>query len=134
MRHIHTSIVSRHLTARYNNKIRAHLHHTFVALKRYYPVSFVAPLPIPDKINHPSSNHTYTKSMPKHTHHHYAHFVTPTYTTHMISSTTPTYAPHCLPWICGQTLPDGWTEKLAGGSQAGGSDSPPPTSKRQGSG
>ena len=29
--------------------------------------------------------------------------VTPTHTTHSISSTAHTYAPRCHPWICGQT-------------------------------
>ena len=83
-----------------------------------------------EQTNLPSSNHTYTKSTPKHIHHHYAPSVTSTHTTHIISSTAPTYAPHCRPWICG-TDPAGvtallarWTEKLAGGPQAGTSDSP----------
>ena len=56
--------------------------------------------------NLPSSNHTYTKSTPKHIHHHYTPSVTSTHTTHTISSTAPTYAPHCHPWICGQTPPE----------------------------
>ena len=43
MRHIHTSIVSRHLAT--TTKYCAHLHHTLSALKRYFPVSLVAPLP-----------------------------------------------------------------------------------------
>ena len=83
MRHIHTSIVSRHLATRGNNKILRtpppHLH---------------------------SSNHTYTKSTPKHIHHYYAPSVTSTHTTHIISSTAPTYAPHCHPCIWGQTPPE----------------------------
>ena len=54
----------------------------------------------------PSSNHTYTKSTPNHIHHHYAPSVTPTHMTHTISSSATTYAPHCHPWICGQTLLD----------------------------
>ena len=38
MRHIHTSIVSRHLGTRGINIIlRAHLHHTLATLKRYLP-------------------------------------------------------------------------------------------------
>ena len=81
----------------------AHLHHTLAALKRYFPASLVAPLPSSEQTNLPSSNHTYTKSTPKHIHHHYAPSVTSTHTTHIISSTAPTYAPHCRPWICGQT-------------------------------
>ena len=36
IRHIHTSIVSRHLATRGNKKYCAHLHHTLAALKRYY--------------------------------------------------------------------------------------------------
>ena len=56
------------------------------------------------KIYHPSSsNHTNRQSTPNHIHHHYAPFVTLTYTTHVIFSTAPTYAPHCHPWICVQT-------------------------------
>ena len=42
----------------------------------------------------------------KHIHHQYAPSVTSTHTTHIISSTAPTYAPHCRPWICGQTPPE----------------------------
>ena len=103
MRHIHTSIVSRHLATRGNNKI---LHHTLAALKRYFPASLVAPLPSSEQTNLPSSNHTYTKSMSRHIHHHYSPSVTSTHTTHIISSTAPTYALHCRPWICGQTPPE----------------------------
>ena len=84
----------------------AHLHRTLAALKRYSPASLVAPLPSSEQTNLPSSNHTYTKSTPKHIHHHYAPSVTSTHTTHIISSTAPTYAPHCRPWICGQTPPE----------------------------
>ena len=49
----------------------AHLH-ILAALKRYFPASLVAPLPNSEQINHPISNHTYTKSTPKHIHHHYS--------------------------------------------------------------
>ena len=71
-------------------KYCAHLHHTLAALKRDFPDSLVAPLPNSEQTNLPSSNHTYTKSMPKHIHHHYAPSVTSTHTTHIISSTAPT--------------------------------------------
>ena len=104
MRHIHTSIVSRHLATRGNNKYCAQLHHTLSALKRYFPASPVAPLPNSEQINQPFSNHIYTKWTPNHIHHHYAPSVT--HTTHIISSTAPTYAPHFHPWICGQTPPE----------------------------
>ena len=52
----------------------------------------VTPFPNSIQTNLPSSNHTYTKSMPKHIHHHYACSIT---STHTMSLTTPTYAPHC---------------------------------------
>ena len=106
MRHTHTSIVSRHLATRGNKKYCAHLHHTLAAMKRDFPASLVAPLPSSEQTNLPSSNHTYTKSTPKHIHHHYAPSVASTHTTHIISSTAPTYAPHCHPWICGQIPPE----------------------------
>ena len=77
MPHINTSIVSRYLATKYY----AH---------------FVAPLPNSQQINHSSSNHSYTKSRPKHTHHHYAPSVTLTHMTHIISSSAPTYAPYSL--------------------------------------
>ena len=86
-------------------KYCAHLHHTLAALKRDFPASLVVPLPNSEQTNLPSSNHTYTKSTPKHTHLHYAPSVTSTHTAHIISSTAPTYAPHCHHWICGQTQP-----------------------------
>ena len=94
MRHIHTSIVSRHLATRGNIKI---LRTPPPRTSRYFPASLVAPLPSSEQTNLPSSNHTYTKSTPKHIHHHYAPSVTSTHTTHIISSTAPTYAPHCHP-------------------------------------
>ena len=94
MRHIHTSIVSRHLATTGNNKIlRTPPPHTSSS------ASLVAPLPNSEQINHPSSNHTYTKSTLNHIHHHCVPSATPTHTTHTISSTAPTYAPHCHPWI-----------------------------------
>ena len=102
MRHIHTSIVSGHLATRCNNKIlRTHLPH-IINSEEIFPVSH---LPNSEQINHPSSNHIYTKSTPNHIHHHYAPCVTLTHTTHIIYSTAPTYAPHCHPGICGHTTP-----------------------------
>ena len=82
-------------------KYCAHLHHTLAALKRYFPASLVAPLSNSEQINHPSSIHTYTKSTPKHIHHHYAPSVTLAYTPHII---TPVFVDrphrsklHCCP-------------------------------------
>ena len=103
MRHVHASILFGHLATRGNNKILCTLHHTLAALKRDLTASLIAPLPNSEQTNLPSSNCTYTKSTPKHIHHHYAPYVTSTHTTHIISSTAPTYAPHCNPWIYGQT-------------------------------
>ena len=97
MRHIHTYIASRHLATRGNNTILRTPPPHIIAMKRYFPASLVVPLSNSEQINHPSSNHTYTKSTPKHIHHYYTRFVTLIYTTHIISSTTPTYAPHCTP-------------------------------------
>ena len=57
-------------------KYCANLHHTLTALKRNFHASLVAPLPYSEQINHSSLNHTYTKSTPKHIHHHYAPYVT----------------------------------------------------------
>ena len=61
------------------------------------------------------------------------------HTTYIISSTAPTYAPHCHHLICGQTPPAGvtallarWTDKMAGGPHGETSDSP--TSKGHGNG
>ena len=105
VRHIHTSIVSMQLSTRGNNKILRTPHHTLAVLNRYFPTPLVAPLPNSEQINHLSSNHIYTKSTPNHIHHHYAPSVTLTHMTHIISSAAPTYAPHCHPWICGQTPP-----------------------------
>ena len=57
MRHIHTSIVSRHLATRGITKYCAHLHHTLSVLKRYFPASLVTSLPNSEQIQFPSSNH-----------------------------------------------------------------------------
>ena len=48
-----------------------HLYHTLAALKRI-PASLVAPFPNSEQAYLPSSNHTYTKSLPNHIHHHNA--------------------------------------------------------------
>ena len=103
MYHIHTSIVSRHLATRGNNKILRTSPPHISSSEEILPASLVAPLPNSEQINHPSSNHIYSKLTQNHIHHHYPPSVTLTHTTHIISSTAPTYAPHCHPWICGQT-------------------------------
>ena len=75
-----TSIISRHLATRGKAKYCAPFHYTLAALKRNVPASLVAPVPNSEQINHPFSNHTYTKSTPNHIHYLYAPFVTPTHT------------------------------------------------------
>ena len=104
MRYIHTSIVSRHLTTRGNDKIlRTPPPHTSSSEERLPRLTRRTLARIRTNKS-PSSNHTYTKSTPKHIQ--YAPSVTSTHTTHTISSTSPTYVPHCHPWICGQTPPE----------------------------
>ena len=63
MRHIHTSIVSRHLTTRGNNKILRTLSPHISCSEEILPSSLVTPLPNSEQINPPHSNHTYTKLM-----------------------------------------------------------------------
>ena len=120
MRHIHTCNYPQEAIRKYCT----HLHHTLAALKRYFTVSLVAPLPNKNK-NHPFSNHIYTKSTLNKIHHYYASFVTLTYITHIISSIAPTYAPHChpAPGFVNRPRPvtallATWTETPGGGTQA----------------
>ena len=136
MRHIHTSIVSRHLATRGKNKILCTPPPHNSSPEEILPTSLVAPLPSPEQINHPSSNHIYTKLMPNHIH--YAPSVTLTHTTHIISSTAPTNAPHCHPWIYGQTPPE-WLHYWPDGRRSWlvdhkREDRTPPTNKGHGSG
>ena len=102
----------------------AHLHHLLAALKRYVAASRLPNseqiITLPQVI--------FTQS---HIHHHYAPSVTLAHTTYIISSTEPTYAPHCHPWICGQTpskwlhcWPDEWRSWLVGYNR--GDRTPPP--------
>ena len=105
MRHIHTSIVSRHLATRGNYKILRTPPSHIISSKEILPRFTRPTFANSEQINHPFSNHTYTKTTPNHIHHHYVPFVIFTYTTYIISSTAPTYAPHCHPLICGQTPP-----------------------------
>ena len=120
---IHISIVSRYLATRGNNKI-----------PRRPPPHINS-----EQINPPFSNHTYTKSMPKHIHHHYAPSVTLTYITHCLNFThiRTTLLPLDVwtdPYGVTALLPR-WTEKMACGPQARRLDSPPPpTSKVHGTG
>ena len=125
MRHMHTSIVSRHLATRRNNMYTvycAHLHHTLVALKRYFHTSLVAPLPNSEQTNIPSSNHTYTKSTPHHIHQHYSPSATPTHTPSLqLHPHTHHTVTHVL-WtdpVGVMELLARWRDKLAGGPKLG---------------
>ena len=90
MRHIHASIVSRHLATRGNITILPtplpHITSSQEILSRLTR-RILAPL----RTNKSPSNVTYTKRC---IHYHYAPYVTLTHTTHIISSTASTYAPH----------------------------------------
>ena len=105
MRHIHTSIVSRHLATRGNNKILRTPPPQISSSEERLPCLTRRTL-TQLRTNKSPFLKSYSKSTPKHLHHHYASSVTSTHTTHIISSTAPTYAPHCHPWICGQTPPE----------------------------
>ena len=90
MRHIHTSIVSRHLDTRGNNKIMRTPPPHITRSEEILPRLTRRTVAHSEQINHPSSNYTYTKSMLNHIHHHYAPSVTLTSTKYI---------------ICGQTTP-----------------------------
>ena len=98
-----TSIVSRHLATRANNKILRTPPPHISSSEEILPRLTRRTLANSEQTNLLSSNHTYTNLMPNHIHHHCAPSVTPTHTTHIISSTAPTYAPRCHHWICGHT-------------------------------
>ena len=97
MRHIHTSIVSRHLAQEAIPKYCAHLHHTLEALKRLRRLTRRTLAQF--RTNKSKLHKVDAKSHPSP----YAPSATPTHTTPTIYSTASTYAPHCHAWICGQT-------------------------------
>ena len=138
MRHIHTCIVSRHLATRGNNKIlRTPPPHTSSSEEKLPRLTrrTLAQL----RTNKSPFLKSYLRKVDAKTH---PSPLCPlckvhTHTTHIISLTAPTYSPHFHPldlWTdhAGVTaLLARWTENLAGGPQAGTSDSP--TSKGHGS-
>ena len=139
MRLIYTSIVSMHLATRGNNKILRIPPPHISSSKEILPRLTRRTLYQPGKISHLFSNYTYTKSTPNLIHNHYAPSVTPTYTTHIMSSTSPTYAPRCHSWICEYTplelrkcRSDGW--KAGWWTTSGVIGLPLPTSKVNGVG
>ena len=99
MRHIHTSIVSRHLATRGNNKImRAHPPHTSSS-EEILPRLTRRTLAQLRTNKSPFLKVYLHKVDAKHIHHHYSPSATPDI--HTISSTAPKYAPYYHPWICG---------------------------------
>ena len=128
MRHIHTSIVSRYLATREAiTKYCTHLHHILAALKRYFPASLVAQLrtnksPVLKSYLHKVDTKTHPSPLCPLCNIH-------THDTHHLFNCThirTTLSPLDL-WTdpAGVTaLLARWTEKLAGGPQAGTSDSP----------
>ena len=121
--------ISRHLATRRNNKIRR---------------TALPPISISEEIFPRLTRRTLAQLITNRSPflksylHDYDPSVTLTYTTHILASSAPTYVPHCHPlylWTDPAgvtTLLARWMEKLAGGPQAGRSDSP--TSKGHGSG
>ena len=120
MRHIYTSIVSRHLATRGNNKIlRTPPPHISSSEERLPRVTHRTLAQLRTN-KAPSSNHTYTKSTTKHIHHHSALSVTFTHDAHHLFN-----CPHIRTTLSPLDLwtdPAGvtallarWTEKLAGG-------------------
>ena len=106
---------SGHLATRGNNKILHTLPPLINSYEEILPGLARRTLANSEHIHHPSSNHTYTKSMQNHIHHHYASSVTRTHTTHILSSTAPTYAPHCPHRRDGTAdLMDGTTDLMDG--------------------
>ena len=85
MCHIHTSVVSRHIATRGNNKI-LHTHPPHIRSSEGILPRLVTPLSNSEQINNPFSNHTYTKPTPIHIHHYYALFVT--HNTHRLFNCT----------------------------------------------
>ena len=111
MCHIHTSIVSRYLATRGNNKIlRTPPPHissseerlprltgrTLAQLRTNKSPFLKSYLHKVDAKSHPSPLFPLCN------------------TTHTISSTAPTYTPHCHTWICGQTTLEWWSCWLDG--------------------
>ena len=122
MRHIHTSIVSRHLATRVNNKILCTPPpHTSSSEE-------IIPRLTPRTMSQFRTNISYLhKATPNHIHNYYAPSATPTHhifnCTHIRTILLPL---DLLTDPAGVTgLLGRWTEKLAGEPQAGRSDSPP---------
>ena len=132
MRHIHTSIVSRHLATRGNNKILRTPPPQISSSEEILPRLTRRTLAQLRTNKSPFLKSYLHKVDAKHTHHHYSPFVTPPHTTHTISSAAPTYAPHCHPWICLWTYPaDGEISWLVDQKR---DDLTPPTNKGEGNG
>ena len=136
-RHIHTSIVSRHLVTRGNNKILRTPPPHIISSEEIIPRITRRTLAQLRTTNSPFLKSYLQKSKPNHIHHHYVPSITVTHDTHHLFNCIhirTTLSPLDL-WTdpAGVTaLLARWTEKLAGGPQV--EDRTPPTSKGHGSG
>ena len=99
MRHIHTSIVFRHLATRGNNKILRTPPPHIRSAEEIHPRLTRHNLAQLRTNQSPFLKSYYPNSTPNHIHEHYAPSATPTHMTRTISSTAPTYVPHCHPWF-----------------------------------
>ena len=122
-------IFNGHLAIRGNNKILRTPPSHISSSEEKLPASLIAPLPNSEQINHPSSNHIYTSRRQITSITDYAASVTLTHDTHI--SSTASHIHTTLSPLDLWTDPAGvasmmarWKEKLAGGPQAGTSDSP----------
>ena len=108
MRHIHTSIVSRHLATRGNNKILCTPSPHIRSSEEILPCP-TCRIHVQLRTNKSPFLKSYLHKVDaKSHHHHHVPFVTLTHTTHIISST----ASCCHPWIYGQTLSELRTLRL----------------------
>ena len=104
MRHTHTSVVSRHLATRGNNKI-LHAHPPHISSSEEILPRLTHRTLVKLRTNKSSFLKSYMHKVDAKSH---SSPLCPLCNshTHVISSTAPTYVPHCHPWICGQTPPD----------------------------
>ena len=129
MRHIHTSIVSMHLTIRGNNNILRTPPPHISSSEEILPRITRRNLAQLKTKKYPSSNHIYTKSTSNRIHQHYARYVTLTHDTYHLFNYSHIRTTLSLLDLWTDTarvaaLLARWTDKLAGGPEAGRSDSP----------
>ena len=103
---IHTSIVSRHLATRGNNKIQ-HTHPPHISSSEEILLRLTCCIFAQLRTNKSPFLKSYLHKVNTKTHPSpLCPLCNTNIQTHIISSTAPTYTPHCHPWICGQTPPE----------------------------